>query len=75
MVWLVSVSLQCEGLGANETLKRTKLGDPDFVEGMQEYQDFMIRQSTADGIRRRILDTQTHNVSEYNPDGIESIDT
>ncbi|OAA72585.1 gamma-glutamyltranspeptidase [Cordyceps fumosorosea ARSEF 2679] len=54
---------------------RTRLGDPDFVDGMEEYQDYMIQQSTADAIRRRILDTQTHNVSEYNPDGIESIDT
>lgn len=55
--------------------QRTKLGDPDFVDGMQEYQEYMLRQSTVNSIRCRILDTQTHNVSEYNPDGIESIDT
>ena len=60
---------------AYRIFKRTKLGDPDFVDGMQEYQDFMLRQATVDSIRRRILDTQTHDVSEYNPDGIESIDT
>ncbi|KAM3437974.1 hypothetical protein NHJ13734_004378 [Beauveria thailandica] len=62
-------------LSADIGAKRTKLGDPDFVDGMQDYQDFMLRQSTVDSIRRRILDTQTHNVSEYNPDGIESMDT
>lgn len=57
---------------AHRIFKRAKLGDPDFDDGMQEYQAFMLRQSTVDIIRRRILDTQTHNVSEYNPDALLS---
>ncbi|KAJ5528733.1 nucleophile aminohydrolase [Penicillium freii] len=54
---------------------RAKLGDPDFVDGMDEYQDFMLDQSTIDHIRHSILDTQTQDPSTYNPEGLEILDT
>lgn len=55
--------------------QRTKLGDPLFVKGMDEYQQNMLKQSTIDEIRGKISDTTTLNVSAYDPEGIESLDT
>ncbi|KAJ5413272.1 nucleophile aminohydrolase [Penicillium sp. CMV-2018d] len=54
---------------------RTKLGDPNFVDGMDEYQNFMLDQSTINHIRHSILDTQTQDPSAYNPEGLEILDT
>ncbi|KAM0263291.1 hypothetical protein ACHAPA_008782 [Fusarium lateritium] len=54
---------------------RTKLGDPDFVSGMEEYQNRLLAGSTAEEIRSRILDDQTQPVEAYNPDGLESLET
>jgi gamma-glutamyltranspeptidase/glutathione hydrolase len=55
--------------------QRTKLGDPSFVEGMDEYQQNMLKQSTIDTIRGKISDTTTLNVSAYDPSGVESLET
>ncbi|OOQ83174.1 gamma-glutamyltranspeptidase [Penicillium brasilianum] len=55
--------------------ERTKLGDPSFVEGMDEYQQSMLKQSTIDSIRGKISDTATLNVSAYDPSGLESLET
>ncbi|KAL1981493.1 hypothetical protein VTN96DRAFT_2522 [Rasamsonia emersonii] len=55
--------------------KRTSLGDPFFVDGMDEYQRDMLNDSTIRDIRRRISDFRTQNVSAYDPDGLESLDT
>ncbi|THC88214.1 hypothetical protein EYZ11_012342 [Aspergillus tanneri] len=55
--------------------ERTKLGDPLFVEGMDKYQDDMLKQSTINEIRGKISDFCTQNVSAYDPDGIESLET
>ncbi|RVX73408.1 hypothetical protein B0A52_03050 [Exophiala mesophila] len=55
--------------------ERTNLGDPAFAGNVSDYQDDMVSQQTADDIRGRILDTQTLNVSAYDPSGIESLET
>ena len=55
--------------------QRTSLGDPDFVEGLDTFQDEMINETTASIIRGRISDLHTLNVSAYNPDGVESVQT
>lgn len=55
--------------------KRTNLGDPYFVDGLDEYEKDMLKNSTARMIRTRISDFHTQNVSAYDPDGIESLET
>ncbi|KAK7734429.1 hypothetical protein SLS57_000123 [Botryosphaeria dothidea] len=55
--------------------ERTELGDPDFVEGMDEYQKQMLSTNTSSLIRSKISDLHTQDVSAYNPDGIESLET
>ncbi|RYP50076.1 hypothetical protein DL769_011003 [Monosporascus sp. CRB-8-3] len=55
--------------------QRTKLGDPSFVDGLAEYQTDMLSDEVATEIRSKISDYRTQNVSYYNPDGIESLDT
>lgn len=51
------------------------MGDPLFVPGMAEYEKDLLKQSTVDGIRGKISDTRTLDVSAYDPAGIESRDT
>jgi gamma-glutamyltranspeptidase/glutathione hydrolase len=55
--------------------QRTHVGDPGFVEGMDRYQSEMLNVTTAALIRSKISDFHTLNVSAYDPDGIESLDT
>ncbi|KAJ5553051.1 Gamma-glutamyltranspeptidase [Penicillium frequentans] len=55
--------------------QRTEMGDPLFVPGMAEYEEDILKQSTADGIRGKISDTHTLDVSAYDPTGIEIRDT
>ncbi|KAJ9626468.1 hypothetical protein H2203_004100 [Taxawa tesnikishii (nom. ined.)] len=55
--------------------QRTELGDPLFVEGMDEYQNEMLNASTAAFIRSRISDLHTLNVSAYDPTGLEILET
>ncbi|OTA57429.1 gamma-glutamyltranspeptidase [Hypoxylon sp. EC38] len=55
--------------------QRSKLGDPFFVEGLDEYQDSMLTDETAAEIRSKISDFSTQNVSYYDPDGLESLET
>ncbi|KAL1998429.1 hypothetical protein VTN02DRAFT_6193 [Thermoascus thermophilus] len=55
--------------------QRTHLGDPSFVDGLDEYQREMLNDSTVRRIRGRISDFHTQNVSAYDPDGIESLET
>nr|BDX17131.1 gamma-glutamyl transpeptidase [Aspergillus sydowii] len=54
---------------------RTVLGDPEFVEGVSEYEKDMLKKQTVDDIRRKISDLRTQNVSAYDPAGLESLDT
>ncbi|KAJ5147471.1 hypothetical protein N7526_000823 [Penicillium atrosanguineum] len=55
--------------------QRSELGDPLFVEGMDDYQKNMLKESTAAEIRSKISDTHTLDVSAYDPAGLESLDT
>lgn len=51
------------------------MGDPHFVSGMADYERNMLNQSTVDEIRAKISDTHTLNISDYDPAGIESLNT
>ncbi|WYZ37956.1 hypothetical protein EsH8_II_001462 [Colletotrichum jinshuiense] len=55
--------------------QRTKLGDPSFVDGLPEYTKSMISPETGAEIRSKISDFRTQNVSYYNPEGLESLET
>ncbi|KAK6501406.1 hypothetical protein TWF481_009246 [Arthrobotrys musiformis] len=54
---------------------RAELGDPDFVEGLDAYQESMVSPELAEEIRSKICLTRTLEVKEYNPKGLESLDT
>ncbi|KAI9037268.1 gamma-glutamyltransferase [Aspergillus affinis] len=54
---------------------RTNLGDPLFLDGLDEYQKDMLKQSTIDEIRHKLSDLRTQNVSVYDPEGYESLET
>jgi gamma-glutamyltranspeptidase/glutathione hydrolase len=55
--------------------ERSNLGDPLFLEGIDEYQEAMISEATAKEIRSKIKDTTTFDVSYYDPKGLESLET
>ncbi|KAF2670001.1 gamma-glutamyltranspeptidase 1 precursor [Microthyrium microscopicum] len=60
---------------ADEALKfaygqRLYLADPYFVAGMPEFEDEMINATTAAANRAKISDTQTQNISYYDPAGL-----
>lgn len=55
--------------------QRANLGDPFFVPGLQEYQREMINETTARDIRGRLKDTTTLSVKDYDPTGLESLET
>ncbi|RAL15590.1 gamma-glutamyltransferase [Aspergillus homomorphus CBS 101889] len=54
---------------------RTNLGDPYFVDDLDLYQENMLDQSTINEIRGKISDSTTQNISAYDPQGLESLDT
>ena len=55
--------------------QRSEMGDPEFVEGMYEFQAELLDASTAADIRSKISDAHTLNVSAYDPSGFEILDT
>lgn len=55
--------------------ERTNFGDPSFIPGLLEYQETILSNMTAANTRSKISDSSTHNISYYNPDGIESLET
>ncbi|KAI2638353.1 gamma-glutamyltransferase 1 [Xylaria nigripes] len=55
--------------------QRSQLGDPLFVDGLDEFQDTMTNDTVAADIRSRISDFHTLNASAYNPEGYESLPT
>lgn len=55
--------------------QRANLGDPLFVPGLDVYQAQMVNETTAEGIRARLSDTSTLQISGYDPLGLESIET
>jgi len=54
---------------------RTNLGDPSFAANLQSYEEEMLSPKTASQIRSKISDSTSHNISYYDPLGIESLDT
>lgn len=54
---------------------RSHLGDPSFVDGLPEYLDNMVTEATAAEARSKISDLHTLNVSAYDPEGLESLET
>jgi gamma-glutamyltranspeptidase/glutathione hydrolase len=54
---------------------RANLGDPLFLDGIDEYQEQMISEETAKEVRSKISDTTTFDVSYYDPKGLESLET
>lgn len=55
--------------------QRAELGDPSFVEGLDDYQKSMLSDAVAAEVRSKISDFRTQNVSWYDPAGLESLDT
>ena len=55
--------------------QRAQLGDPLFVPGLDRFQEGMLSPETAAGVRGKISDYYTLNVSAYNPSGLESLET
>ncbi|KAF5686650.1 heterokaryon incompatibility (het-6OR allele) [Fusarium circinatum] len=53
---------------------RSNLGDPSFVKGLGEYQAEMYSNDTAQEIRAK-LDGRALAVKDYDPKGLESLDT
>ena len=55
--------------------QRTSFGDPSFLPGLHQHEEDMLNDTVASAIRGRISDFRTQNVSAYDPDGLESLDT
>ncbi|PHH60467.1 hypothetical protein CDD81_1642 [Ophiocordyceps australis] len=55
--------------------QRVKLGDGDFVAGMENYTANMLSSQTASSIRLRISNSTTHGTDWYDPEGLEVLDT
>ena len=55
--------------------ERTELGDPSFESNVTAFEAKMISDETAEYIRSKISNTQTFNVSYYDPQGIEELPT
>ncbi|OKL62532.1 hypothetical protein UA08_02420 [Talaromyces atroroseus] len=55
--------------------QRTSFGDPSFLPGLQQREQDILSDGFASSIRRRISDFHTQDVSAYDPDGLESLDT
>ena len=58
-----------------DSWQRASLGDPDFVENIQSYQDGMLNESSAAFKRTKISDYHTLNISDYDPSGFEILET
>lgn len=55
--------------------QRAELGDPAFVDGLEEFTKNMIAPATGEEIRSKISDTKTEGIEYYNPKGLESLET
>lgn len=55
--------------------QRTSFGDPSFVAGLDNFTHNMLTAATGAEIRSKISDKTSHNVSWYDPKGIESLNT
>lgn len=54
---------------------RAELGDPSFVDGLDDFQTQMLSEELAEEIRSKIIDDEAFGIEYYNPEGLESIDT
>lgn len=54
---------------------RTDFGDPTYIANMTRYEQELLLPATGAEIRSKISDFQTFNVSYYDPEGIESLET
>ncbi|KAG8525933.1 uncharacterized protein KY384_000695 [Bacidia gigantensis] len=54
--------------------ERAKLGDPAFVPGLDEYQNEMLNETTAEIVRSKISDTETLDVKAYDPSELISLE-
>ena len=52
--------------------KRASLGDPDYVDGMHDFEIEMLSEEFANATRHKISDKHTLNVSAYDPQGFEN---
>jgi len=55
--------------------RRAHLGDPSFLSNMTAYQATMLSPSFAADVRGMIIDSHTQNVSAYDTEGLESLET
>jgi gamma-glutamyltranspeptidase/glutathione hydrolase len=54
---------------------RAELGDPLFIEGVEQIQESMITEQAAEAIRAKISDIRTFNTSYYEPKNFEQLAT
>ena len=54
--------------------KRASFGDPYFVDGLAELEAEMLTEKFGVDTRSRISDRHTLNISDYDPEGFESLD-
>jgi gamma-glutamyltranspeptidase / glutathione hydrolase len=54
--------------------KRTELGDPAFVAGLDQFQEGMLDEKTVTKMRSKINPLHTLPVSDYDPSGYESME-
>ncbi|WPB08364.1 uncharacterized protein RHO25_013030 [Cercospora beticola] len=64
----------------NEALRfgygqRANLGDPLFVEGLDQYQEEILSEAVVSEVQAKISPLQTFNTSYYDPSGLESLET
>lgn len=64
----------------NEALRfgygqRANLGDPLFVEGLDQYQEEILSEAVVSEVQAKISPVQTFNTSYYDPSGLESLET
>ncbi|EEP79689.1 gamma-glutamyltransferase [Uncinocarpus reesii 1704] len=55
--------------------QRTHMGDPLFVDGLDEFQDKILNKSVSAKIRANISDEHTQGIAAYDPSGFESLET
>ena len=53
--------------------KRASFGDPDFVDGLAEFEADMLSERFGADTRSKISDHHTLNISDYDPEGFESL--
>ena len=54
--------------------KRASFGDPDFVDGLADLEAEMLSEKFAAATRDKISDRHTLNISDYDPEGFESLE-